>query len=638
MTTLDSLKSKSQQSDLNYYSVRSGHKGHDYYIGQLKNVKIVTEIENKNQILNKSTTPCAELFEMIENSGILDSTPEQIIPSTPFPGPLSGKKYKMPILAVRDEKFIPLYVEGKRYLLDISSRDTIFTGPLPYLKLPHSPITQWIILNNNLHLMFEAPDSMVSLNLTLLGIEAQEGGFSKNVKDQIANAIYPKIYNFMEYLDLINYTCEGPLRRTYLLIYGPNDYKLLVLPHTWQRNTFGDNQELSNRRAALIIKRALETQLGRQLPPVKTQGEVNLEEYDLLDIDLPDDEIKRLYNMIENMRDNYSLLPGNWDRLVDRLVDMIMCIASRGFSDELVQQGDETVQSMILRVFKAHLDYLPYVRTPSITSHYRFGRGIMKTYHSTYREHPIALMYQPLNDLSKLVTWNISEPIIYPDDVKSILTISSRDMIPHLRGSYTVVEYNRSLNLEQIWSAHKRRVKSETGKDVGEINLDVMMYNLYFAGPLWPDLRPVGLDATGKLYQFITYSSLSQTRAVINGIEFKRDELYIFRNTPIYNALELSNETSVDLPLISLADIKLYRRYLNGDIMLKHLYDNLTDTTFRILSGDLSFLKYSELIQIRNMLDRNYISGMKFTDQLKLIKPNDDLEKQVLNLLGLSLV
>lgn len=123
---------------------------------------------------------------------------------------------------------------------------------------------------------------------------------------------------------------------------------------------------------------------------------------------------------------------------------------------------------------------------------------------------------------------------------------------------------------------------------------------------------------------------------MINGIEFRQDELYIFRNTLVYDALELSNEISIDLPLISLADLRLYKRYLNGNMMLKHLYDNLSDTSFKILSGDYSFLKYSELIRIRNMLDRNYIVGMKLTDQLRLIRPKDDLEKQVLNLLGLD--
>jgi len=636
-------------SAVNYYSIRSEYKGPEKYVAQLDEVKLATEVDNKNQLLSKTISPCAELFDMLETSGILDTVPEQIIPSTPFPGPLSGKKYKIPILAVRDQPFIPLYVEHteqdsskrvwKRYLLDISSKDTIFTGPLTYLKLPHSPTTQWIILNGNLHLIFEAPTSMMSLNLLKLNVEYPEG-LTKGTKTILADILYPKIYNFMEYLDLLNYTCEEPLRRVYTLVYAGNDIKLLALPHTWQRNDISDSsknshQEISNRQAALSIKRAFQTQLGRRLPDVKTQGQVKIDEYDLLDVDLPDEELKRLYDMMVHIRDYYERYGSSYDRLACRFYDMIMCIASRGFNEELVQQKDESIQSMVVRVFKSHLDYLPYVRTPSSATYYlpQEQESQLRTYHSRYKTTAMWIGFAPLNSLSEYVDGAFYEEYIYPQDVKSLLVITSGPAI-NLRHTYSIVEYNRSINLQDRWANRKKDIESWTKQDAGGFNLDSLINNYDLYGPGLPkDLHPLGLDMGGRGLELIQYAALSQVRVVINGIEFTREEFYIFRNTPVYDAIELTGETKIDFPLIRLTDIRLYKRFLNGELMLKYLYDNLSDTSFKVLSGDYSFLKYSELVRIRNMLDRHFILGMKFTDQLKLVKPKDELEEQLLSLL-----
>jgi len=439
----------------------------------------------------------------------------------------------------------------------------------------------------------------------------------------------------------------------YLLHYGW-EHELLVLPHVWQRNTFGEHDGSSNRLFAAAIKGWLNRQLGRELPEVKTQGKVEISEYELLDVDLADTELQRLHNLIIAMSKEMSPGPRIGDievkvarpmtsapRLLYRMVDMVMCIASRGFSDELVQQSSESIASMVLRVFKNHLDYLPYVRTPTLLAANFFypSQSVivfdrMRNYHSMCKKYPIYIPLDnsgALNTLSKNVSNYLLEIPIIPPDVEQLMFIGMI-RFSWLRGTYSVVEYNREINVQEKWTKMRRTYPELTHTP----NLHYMLGNNMFFESEDRLIRSLGLEYEGggfRPIQLTTYPILAQARVRVNGIEFTRNEMYIFRNTPMYDAVEFTKDQDISFPLVSLKDLRLYKRFLNGEIMLKHLYDNLSDTSFKVLSGNYSFLIYSELSNIRNMLDAHFILGMKFSDQIRLIKPRGQLEEQVIMLL-----
>src|SRR5581483_3644804 len=128
----------------------------------------------------------------LEYSGILDLMPDQVISSQ---GQLNGKRFKLPIVVnckrgytpiFRSQReldkigfssldiFFPIYVEGKRFLLDPASPETIFTGPLPYLKLPHSPVSDCFIMNTNINFVFEAPHDIISMETIVSMVEQKD--------------------------------------------------------------------------------------------------------------------------------------------------------------------------------------------------------------------------------------------------------------------------------------------------------------------------------------------------------------------------------------------------------------------------------------------------------------------------------
>src|SRR5581483_7979392 len=108
------------------------------------------------------------------------------------------------------------------------------------------------------------------------------------------------------------------------------------------------------------------------------------------------------------------------------------------------------------------------------------------------------------------------------------------------------------------------------------------------------------------------------------------------RNTPLYDAVAISGESEIEFPRMTLYDIKLYRSFLNGLMMVKQLYDNLSESVFRELSGDYTFLRYVELIEIRNWLDANFSIGEKFTEQMKHIARDTDDINLFLDLLSVE--
>jgi hypothetical protein len=141
--------------------------------------------------------------------------------------------------------------------------------------------------------------------------------------------------------------------------------------------------------------------------------------------------------------------------------------------------------------------------------------------------------------------------------------------------------------------------------------------------PTRDNFESVGMyiDKDGLKAEIKTYPSLPHKFYYINGVEFSQSDINIFRNTLVYDTFLLTQNNKLDYHVITLADLRLFKRFLSGMIMLKQLYDGLSESTFKILSSDYSFLRYTEVIQVRDFIDRCFNLGTKFMTQ---IEPTED--------------
>lgn len=614
------MDTKQLFSALGYFGIRAITKVRNFdnqSIGDIHGVKFITQVTPYLSRIRHILWTYAKYFTLVEESGLLELTAEETIPATPFPGPLTGKKYKLPYKAIGwNQTFVPMYINDEPYLLDIASPDTIFTGPLPYLKLPHCVETQWFILNNNLHIAFEAPSDIISVEYWMFMLkrasetkdsdikfgptEYDESLFIVRGSMPLIPQIYKMIHDLYIYLSSLSYTCLDPWSRIYIVGLLVGEPRLLMLPHGWERICTTRTDSITLDKLYELVQ-----ELGEYSPqvlaPPDLMSNIEIEEYKLLDIDISYREQKRLVDIMTQIVDKDTKNPA----LFLRLIDMIMCIASRGFSDELVLEPGETHSRMVIRVFKNHLDYLPYVRTPTgmELEVYKGGANsvAMKTYHSTRNKMNKTIQGQgSLEHAVDTLLWLTTGPI--PEDVKQLFDIPDTQWhsIPR---NYDVIEPNRELSRD-VFIKYLKDPNSPA--NIPKDNLGSV--NMY--------MNEGELEAEIK-----TYTPLPHKFYYINGVEFSQSDINIFRNTLIYDTFLLSGNDRLDYHLITLADLKLFKRFLSGMIMVKQLYDGLSESGFKILSSDLSFLRYTEIIQVRNFIDTCFNLGTRFMTQ---IEPTED--------------
>jgi len=645
----------------NHFTAREYKYNIPTFIGRSNEVRLLTEVPLANSAILGVIEPCVELFDFVENSGLVDMTPEAIFPDIPFPGKLSGKKFKIPLKMINTRyNFFPAYVEAKqpasvetgqgqawqRYVIDIASPDTIFNGPLLYLNFPNSPHVQTIIINNNLQTFFESPQEMISLESIeeWLKTRAPDSYFgpmgnpgpenfykfskedNKYMKDNLDKFIkfFPKVEETVSYLLSLSYSPS--YRRTYILNLSSDDLKILTLPHNFERISNLPDKNRSTRIDTFV--RLLATVSGKPVPRGRKYEGLKLEEYSLPEIatDTSESEIKRLYSIIT------EATKGQFPPYVYRLFDMIMCIASRGFGDELVALQDEEYTFMVQRVFKSHLDQLPYVRTPpwatgNLTSNQKeFISDLLRN----YQERRAVALKDPhlAGGVLKALRNELSAPLpSIPQDISREFAteiIHNNDVF----FGYTLLEKNRGIDMKLV----------ERNPWDKRINSYFKVLGIYFEAlpPKRPGLnldRQMGTHHLGQLkVEYKERQALHGNWFNVNGVQFTHVEINIFNNTPIYDAFYISGENNISFPSIRLADLKLFKQFLKGRIMLRTLYEGLSDSAYKILSSDFSFLKYSELTEVRNYIDRNFSCGLEFYEQVFLSNPQTDLERVIAKL------
>lgn len=84
----------------------------------------------------------------------------------------------------------------------------------------------------------------------------------------------------------------------------------------------------------------------------------------------------------------------------------------------------------------------------------------------------------------------------------------------------------------------------------------------------------------------------------------------LFYNTPLYNAIVLSEEYNIDeFPYLDARDKRLIELWLQGVIMPMTFYAELSDSGFNNLSTSGSFLDLYENLKVRRLVDLSFVLG-----------------------------
>lgn len=105
----------------------------------------------------------------------------------------------------------------------------------------------------------------------------------------------------------------------------------------------------------------------------------------------------------------------------------------------------------------------------------------------------------------------------------------------------------------------------------------------------------------------------------VNGITFKSADLIIFYNTQFYDLVSFisHNTTDIEIPYISLKDLKLMRDLLEGRIMVQTFRDSLSPTGVVFLGGDRTFYQLSQSTLPLLSLNSVFSFGKRFIEQLQ---------------------
>lgn len=104
----------------------------------------------------------------------------------------------------------------------------------------------------------------------------------------------------------------------------------------------------------------------------------------------------------------------------------------------------------------------------------------------------------------------------------------------------------------------------------------------------------------------------------INGISFLSADLRLLYNTFLFETLVMTGEDSINLPNVSLEDLRSLRDVFNGMKSIGEL--GLSSYTAKQLSGDRTMLDIYDLILAKMYIDRAFSIGVPLRQQLANIK------------------
>ena len=107
---------------------------------------------------------------------------------------------------------------------------------------------------------------------------------------------------------------------------------------------------------------------------------------------------------------------------------------------------------------------------------------------------------------------------------------------------------------------------------------------------------------------------------IINGIEFKSNDLRLFYNTQLYDlvfSLIQTGQSNIQIPYISLKDLKLMRDLLQGRIMPQTFTDELSSQGIVFLGGDRTFYQLTESADTLSALNSIFSFGKDYVKQIR---------------------
>lgn len=129
----------------------------------------------------------------------------------------------------------------------------------------------------------------------------------------------------------------------------------------------------------------------------------------------------------------------------------------------------------------------------------------------------------------------------------------------------------------------------------------------------------------GMLYAPLEEESELQIRDLkhryirINGIEFRSLDLKLFYNTFIWDTLIMTQEQSINLPLIPLTDIHLLRDLFNGRVSLLYFYEKIDKYTYLQFSGKRTMLDIFDFLPARRLIIEQFRIGIRLKEQIRNI-------------------
>ena len=147
-----------------------------------------------------------------------------------------------------------------------------------------------------------------------------------------------------------------------------------------------------------------------------------------------------------------------------------------------------------------------------------------------------------------------------------------------------------------------------------------------------------GVDADERLLGHLTF--IQRDRVTINGIEFKKEELRPFYATLFYNIVAYSSQTEdrLEIPYISVKDLRLMKEFVKGRLMLEALYYQLSDEGYKYLSGQATILEFSEIQEVRNVFNAFFSFGESPIPHIQNLSPSRSANLVSLLLQGLGIV
>jgi len=146
-----------------------------------------------------------------------------------------------------------------------------------------------------------------------------------------------------------------------------------------------------------------------------------------------------------------------------------------------------------------------------------------------------------------------------------------------------------------------------------------------------------GVDANERLLGHLTF--VQRDRVTINGIEFKKEELRPFYATLFYDIVAYTSQTEdrLEIPYVSVKDLRLMKEFVKGRLMLEALYYQLSDEGYKYLSGQGTLLEYSEIQEVRNSFNSFFSFGESPISHLQNLRPSKNANFVSLLLQGLGI-